>query len=140
MKVKVKVLESNHAEYQIEKTVKSSRTGIWPNSPRQILTMSYTDYVEWDDDLKGKKAIKIEDHGEGVMVKHCAAEGGRPYKTYLDYDDAYELYIILSYYFKNDRSDYSEFEFIKEEEVFPDKEKQKEALINLMRGDANFYE
>lgn len=119
MKVKVKVLESNYAEYQIEKTVKSSRKGLYPNLDREILTMSYTDYVEWDDELKGKKAYKIEDHGEGVMVKHCAAEGGRPYKTYLSYDDAYELYIILSYYFKNDRSDYSEFEFIKEEKVFP---------------------
>jgi hypothetical protein len=130
-KVKVKILENNYGNYEIERSVKGMDKDIW--------TMFYGKDSEWVDSLKGQKLMRLVDTGNGVNVKHFNDDFNFG-KIKLDYAAVWELYILLDYYFKDQKESYSEFEFVREEKVFPDKVEQKEILTQMMEDDANFYE
>lgn len=131
MKVKVKVLESNYGDYEIERTASGMH--------KDVFTMYYGKDSNWVESLQGQKLMKLTDHGDGVNVKHFSDDYNFG-KIKLDYGAVWELYILLDYYFKDMYAEYSKFEFVREEKVFPDKVEQKKALVDMMKDDANFYE
>ena len=102
-KVKVKILENNYGDYEIERTVSGLH--------KDVFTMYYGKDPNWIDRLQGQKLMKLTDHGNGVNVKHFNDDFNFG-KVKLDYSAVWELYILLDYYFKDQKGSYSEFEFV----------------------------
>ena len=130
-KVKVKVNESGCGDYQIERSVKGMDKDIW--------TMFYGEDSGWVNRLQGQKLMRLVDTGNGVNIKHFNDDFNFG-KIKLDYSAVWELYILLDYYFKDQKGSFSEFEFVREEKVFPDNEEQKKALFYMVEDNANFHE
>lgn len=107
MKVKVKVNESGYGDYEVGKT--------WKGHNKQIYHLKYGEDSNWVDRIRGTEIMSATDTGNGVNIKSQDNFG----KIKLNYAEVYELYILLDYYFKDMNAAYSEFEFIKEEKVFP---------------------
>lgn len=129
-KVKVKVNESSYGDYEVYKT--------WKGHNKQIYHLKYGEDSNWVDHIRGTEIMSVTDTGNGVNVKNFGGDNNFG-KIKLDYGAVFELYILLSYYFKDQGTTaYSEFEFVKEDKVSLDK--VEEALLNLMKDDANFYE
>ena len=102
-KVKVKVNESGYGDYEIERSVNGMDKDIW--------NMFYGKDSEWVDRLKGQKLMRLVDTGNGVNIKHFNDDFNFG-KIMLDYSAVWELYILLDYYFKDQKGSYSEFEFV----------------------------
>jgi len=109
VKAKVKVAESNYGGYSIKRTV----SGLG----NDVFTMFYSEDSNWVDNFQGAKIMKLTDHGDGVDIKDFSEYNGFG-KIKLDYSAVFELYILLSYYFKEMKGSYSEFEFVEEERNF----------------------
>ena len=108
-KVKVKVAESNYGGYSIKRTV----SGLG----NDVFSMFYNEDSNWVDNFQGAKIMKLTDHGDGVDIKDFSEYNGFG-KIKLDYSAVWELYILLSYYFKEQKGSYSEFEFVEKKEDF----------------------
>lgn len=107
-KVKVKVAESNYGSYSINRTV----SGLG----NDVFTMSYSEDSNWVDTFQGAKIMKLTDHGNGVDIKDFSEYNGFG-KLKLDYSAVFELYVLLSYYFKEMKGAYSEFEFVENSSI-----------------------
>jgi hypothetical protein len=107
-KAKVKVAESNYGSYSIKRTV----SGLG----NDVFTMSYSEDSNWVDTFQGAKIMKLVDNGDGVDIKDFSEYNGFG-KLKLDYSAIFELYVLLSYYFKEMKGSYSEFEFVENSSI-----------------------